>query len=142
MLGIYYSKYDRKYSLKGVFILVLIGVILECIETYYLNFNYEGGIGIKLSSYIYSYGIILLLLSPKIEALYKDNYLTRTISYVGRNSFGLYLTHCYVITMVKVLYPISSWFLSYFVVVSLTILLVMMSRKIFPKYINKYIGFS
>lgn len=141
MLGVYYSKHDRDYSMKGVLCLVFIGFILECVETYYLNINYGGGAGIKLSSFIYSYGIILLVLCPKAQALYKDNHFTSSIAYIGKISFGLYLIHCYVITVLKAISPISSWFISFGVVTFLTILLVMLFRKIFPLYINKYIGF-
>ncbi|MBE6291670.1 MAG: acyltransferase [Bacteroidales bacterium] len=141
MLGVYYSMYDREYSLKSVLWLILIGFVLECLETYFLNTNYGGGVGIKLSSFIFSYGIILFVLSPKTQALYKDNKFTSFIAYVGKISFGLYLTHCYVITVVKNIFPISSWFISFCVVSILTILLVMLSRKILPQYINKYLGF-
>lgn len=141
MLGVFYSKYDREYSLKSVLWLIIIGFVLECLETYFLNTNYGGGVGIKLSSFIYSCGIILLVLSPKIQALYKDNHFTSSIAYVGKISFGLYLTHCYVIRVVRAICPISSWFISFCVVSILTILLVMLSRKILPQSINKYIGF-
>lgn len=141
MLGVYYSEHDRGYSLKGVLYLILIGFVLECVEAYYLNTNYGGGVGIKLSSFIYSYGIILLALSPRVQALYKDNKFTLFIAYIGNISFGLYLTHCYVIMVVKAIYPISSWFLSFCVVTFLTMSLVFLSRKILPHNINKYLGF-
>lgn len=141
MLGVYYSKHDRQYSLKGGWCLILIGFVLECVETYYLNVNYGGGVGIKLSSFIYSYGIILLVLNQKVQVLYKDNCFTSIIVYIGKISFGLYLTHCYVITVVRVMCPISSWLISFCVVSILTILLVMLTRRILPQYINKYLGF-
>lgn len=141
MLGVYYSKHDRQYSLKGVWSLILIGFVLECVETYYLNSNYGGGVGIKLSSFIYSYGIVLLVLNQKVQALYKDNYFTSIIVYIGKISFGLYLAHCYVITVLRAICPIYSWLMSFCVVSILTILLVMLSRRILPQYINKYLGF-
>lgn len=141
MLGVYYAKHDREYSLKGVLFLILVGFVLECVEAYYLNTNYGGGVGIKLSSFIYSYGVILLVLSPKIQAVYKDNLFTSFIVYVGKISFGVYLTHCYVITLLKAICPITSWLFLFGIVSLLTILLVMLSRKLLPQYINKYIGF-
>lgn len=100
-----------------------------------------GGVGIKLSSYIYSCGVILLVLSPKVQTLYKDNLFTATISYIGRISFGLYLIHCYVIQLLFVVFPTSSWRLSFCIVTFVTILIVMLSRKVLPQYLNKYLGF-
>ena len=141
MLGVYYSQRNREYSLTRVWCLILIGFVLECIETYYLNTNFGGGVGIKLSSFIYSFGIILLVLNSKVQLMYRENHFTSFITYIGKISFGVYLTHCYVITLVSKIYPISSWFMSFGEVTFLTILLVTLSRKIFPECINKYIGF-
>lgn len=141
MLGVYISKYEKKYSIIVAMCIIIVGFILECLETYYLNTNYVGGVGIKLSSYIYSCGVILLVLSPKVQTLYKDNLFTATISYIGRISFGLYLIHCYVIQLLFVVFPTSSWRLSFCIVTFVTILIVMLSRKVLPQYLNKYLGF-
>lgn len=142
MLGIYYSCKPRNYSLKISIMIVLIGFLLECIETYYLNTHFSNGVGIKLSAFIYSYGIILLILHPSVEASYRDNVLTSVIVYIGKISFAIYLTHCYFIPLVNKFVSTDFWLLKWLLVSLLTILLIVFIRSFLPKYIYKYLGFS
>jgi peptidoglycan/LPS O-acetylase OafA/YrhL len=142
MLGVFYSRTPRNYSLKISIAIVLVGFLLEFIETYFLNTQYSGGVGIKLSAFIYSFGIVLFILHPKVEASYKENTLSSLIVYVGKISFGIYLIHCYMITVVDKLTTIDIWFLRWIIVSLITIIVIAIVRKFFPRNICKYIGFS
>ena len=142
MLGVYYSRTERTYSLKGPIVIVLLGFFLECIETYFLNTRYTGGVGIKLSAFIYSYGMVLLALHPQSEALYRKNILTSCIAYIGKISFGVYLTHCYFILVVDRFSYSTSWTLRWSLVSLITIVFIAFTRKLLPWRFTKYIGFS
>lgn len=142
MLGVFYSRKPRNYSLKISIAIVLVGLLLEFIETYFLNTQYSGGVGIKLSAFIYSFGIVLFILHPKVEAFYKENTLTHLIVYVGKISFGIYLIHCYMIPVVDKLTTIDIWFLRWIMVSLVSVIVIAIVRKILPQNICKYIGFS
>ena len=142
MLGVYYSRIDRKYSLKYSIVVVLLGFFLECIETYFLNTRYTGGVGIKLSAFIYSYGVVLLVLHPQSEAIYRKNILTSCIAYIGKISFGIYLIHCYFIPVVDRFFYSTSWMLRWSLVSLFTIIFIAVVRKFLPQRITKYIGFA
>lgn len=142
MLGVYYSSSKINYTVKQAIAVIIFGFGLECIETYWLNTNYGGGYGIKLSAFIYSIGIVMLILSPKVKAAYKSNKITSIVAYIGNISFGVYLIHCFVIMGVNYLLPTHSWVLSWMLVVVLTSMLIASARKILPHRLNKYLGFS
>lgn len=142
MLGVYYSSETINYTVKQAIAVIVFGFALECIETYWLNTNYGGGYGIKLSAFIYSIGVIMLILSPKVKAAYKSNKLTSIVAYIGNISFGVYLIHCFVIKGVNYLLPTHSWALSWLLAVILTSIVVTAARKILPHGLNKYLGFS
>ena len=142
MLGVYYSSSKINYTLKQAIAVIIFGFILECIEAYWLNTNYGGGYGIKLSAFIYSIGVVMLIISPKAKAAYKSNKVTSLIAYIGNISFGVYLIHCFVIKGVNYVLPEHSWSLSWLLVVILTSIFVAATRKILPHRLNKYIGFS
>ena len=139
MLGVYYSSEKINYTVKQAIAVIIFGLVLECVETYWLNTNYGGGYGIKLSAFIYSVGVIMLILSPKVKVAYKSNKLTSIIAYIGNISFGVYLTHCFVIKGVNYLCsPYHSWILSWLLVVIITSIIVVIARKILPHKLNKY----
>lgn len=142
MLGVYYSSSKINYTVKQAIAVIIFGFGLECIETYWLNTNYGGGYGIKLSAFIYSIGIVMLILSPKVKAAYKSNKITSIVAYIGNISFGVYLIHCFIIMGVNYLLPTHSWVLSWLLTVILTSMLVASARKILPHRLNKYLGFS
>ena len=137
MLGVYYSCIPRNYSLKTSITIVLLGLLLELIE-----YTILGGVGIKLSAFIYSFGIVLFILHPRVEASYKENTYTKIIVYVGKISFAIYLIHCYIISILRKLFVFDSWFLSWLLVSLITIFIIAIVRGTLPQKVNKYIGFS
>ena len=142
MQGVYYSRIERSYHLKYSIIIVLLGFLLQCVETYYLNTRYTGGVGIKLSAFVYSYGMVLFIFHPRIVSLYHKNSLTSVVAYIGKISFGIYLIHCYFITVVDRCFFSTSWLLRWLLVSFVTIIFIAIVRKNFPQKITKIIGFS
>lgn len=142
MFGVYCSSSKISYTIKYAITVMAIGFILECIETYWLNINYNGGYGIQLSAFIYSLGVIMLILSPKVKDRYKSNKLTSIIAYIGNISFGVYLIHCFVIMTVHLISPTDSWVVSWLLVIIISSIVILAARKIFPHSLNKYLGFS
>ena len=142
MSGVYFSTRPISYSVNKAIILIAMGLILECAETYWLNTCYGGGYGIKFSAFVYSMGIILLIMSPKVKEAYKTNRITLTIANIGKISFGIYLIHYFVIKVVDVLLPVKLWVLSWLIVLIVTSAVVVSARKILPACFNKYLGFS
>ena len=142
MLGVYYSSSKINYTVKLAVAVIVFGFALECIETYWLNTNYGGGYGIKFSAFIYSVGVIMLILSPAVKAAYKSCKLTSIIAYIGNISFGVYLIHCFVIKGINYLLPTHGWALSWLLAVILTSIVIIAARKVLPHGLNKYLGFS
>lgn len=142
MLGIHYSKRAAQGSLKPAITITVIGLILEICETYWLNTNYSGGFGIKTSSFIYSIGVVMLILSPKMKSLYKSNRLTSIVAYIGNISFGIYLVHCLIIEGVRHFIKISNWGVESLIILLVTAIFIMFARKILPSNINRLIGFQ
>ncbi|MBR4996147.1 MAG: acyltransferase [Alistipes sp.] len=141
MLGVYYSSSSINYKTIHAIVLIILGFVLECIETYWLNVNYGGGYGIKLSAFIYSIGVVMLILTPKLRYAYKSNKLTSIVAYIGSMSFGIYLIHYFVVGVIKFILPIRNWALSWLLVVLCTSAAIAVARKILPMRFNKYLGF-
>ena len=142
MLGVYYSSSIINYTIKQAIAVTVVGFFIECIETYWLNISYGGGYGIKLSAFIYSIGVILLILSPEVKTAYKSSKFTYIIAYIGNISFGVYLIHCFVIKLVNYILPASSWVISWSLVVIITSMIIVAARKLLPHNLRKYLGFS
>ena len=85
--------------------------------------------------------IILLLFSQKVEyALPLDNWLSKALAYVGRISFGIYLTHIFVIIALSYVMSVNMWFLRWLLAVAASILLVSALRAILPLKLKQVIG--
>lgn len=141
MLGIWYSTHSRNYSLIPAILIVIFGLITSVIETrYYLSMR-GSGLGIKLSSFIYSAGMIMLLFSEKVEKLFAENSLTRIVLYIGEVSFGIYLVHMYVRIAIGYL-NINSWGIEWILTLLITIGIIAITKRILPeKFTKKYLGF-
>ena len=138
-IGIYLSKStNREYSL-------LFAVLLVC--GYFLNnieVDFWAGLNRKchdyrLSSFLYSFGVILVLFSKKIENLYhkKQHILKYAISYIGKISFGIYLVH-YLLTFYM---PFKTWIANWVTILAVSILIILISKRLFPVFSKKYLGF-
>lgn len=134
-------KPDRRYSIIVPLALTIIGFALSVLETEYLLGHYGKGEDYKPSSYIYSAGMVFLLFSAKIETLFtRLGVVFRFLIWLGRLSFGIYLIHCYFIIFIIERLPIENWMLKCVSVLLLTILSILMLRKILPLRYHKNFG--
>lgn len=140
-MGVYFSNRDRDYGVTMPIIVTIVGLALQIAE---YSLWYDMGkiaLGIKLSSFIFSFGVIWLLFSKKMESSYADNRLMRCVNWIGGISFGVYLLHCYLIIVANKLFPGIGWVEKWTLVLSMTILLIWGAKSLFPKFSIKYLGF-
>ncbi len=132
-----------KYSLFASVIIIILALIAQFFEAQHLNIlGSGGGFGIKLSSFIFSFGLILLLFSEKLERKYNSSlWLNKWIEKLGNLSFGIYLIHCYVIIVVERIIPSNYWLLDFLLVLTLTSLIILISKKLLPTVSKRYLGF-
>ena len=141
-IGVFLSRRERDYKIGKIFIGVLLSFVLMLIETKYRHEATGGGYGIKPSSFIFSFLMILLLFSKRIEHKYvKDKVINKALIVVGDDSFSIYLIHCFVITIVFHFVTISNWIVRWTIVVAITMLFICLVRKVLPNKCLKIIGF-
>lgn len=141
VLGIRLGKINRDYNITVWIFVIIIGILLSYIESSILYSIHNKGLGIKISSFIYAFAIIMTLFSTKLETKYKHKGIAKTISYVGSISFGMYLIHCFFISFLRYLYPDFCWILLFCLTTLLTVLTIYIARKIMPSSILKLLGF-
>ena len=134
-------KPERNYSIILPMVIAILGFILSVIETDYLLDHYGKGVGIKPSSFIYSAGMIFLMFSNKVENLIRrTGAIYRYIIWIGSLSFGIYLVHCYFISFFVKRLPIDSWLLQWSLALFLTVVFILILRKLLPTKYHKYLG--
>lgn len=141
-IGVFLSRSERNYKIGWIFVGVFISFALMLIETKFRHEATGGGYGIKPSSFIFSFLMILLLFSKRIEHKYvKDNVINKALIVVGDYSFSIYLIHCFVITIVFHFVTISNWIVRWTIAVAITMLFICLVRKVLPNKSLKIIGF-
>ena len=141
--GIYISRMNRDYSYWILLLVLLLCILLQIIESKYLFALSGRGFGIKASAYIYSTVIIFLLFSQRLQHKYesKKNLIKRFIEYIGQISFGIYLIHMFVLSLVSKYFDIQNWIINWGIVLTFTILIIQILKAIFPaKITGKYLG--
>ena len=134
-------KPERNYSIILPMVIAILGFILSVIETDYLLDHYGKGVGIKPSSFIYSAGMMFLMFSNKVENLIRrTGAIYRFIIWIGSLSFGIYLVHCYFISFFVKRLPIDSWLLQWSLALFLTVVFILILRKLLPTKYHKYLG--
>ena len=134
-------KPERNYSIILPMVISILGFILSVIESDYLLDHYGKGVGIKPSSFIYSAGMIFLMFSNKVENLIRrTGAIYRFIIWIGSLSFGIYLVHCYFISFFVKRLPIDSWLLQWSLALFLTVVFILILRKLLPTKYHKYLG--
>lgn len=142
MLGIWLRKHeDTSYFRIGLLIAVT-GYLLQILEcSYYMKLN-GGGLGIKISSAIFSTGIILMLVSKRRATLFKETPFTRAIAWIGEVSFGVYLLHVYVIFILHTIFGGMPWVVGWGLAFVWTIAILFFTKRMFPeKFTYKFLGF-
>ena len=137
--GVYLGKQkQRNHKLYPYVIMTLCGLLLSYLESkYYISIG-SGGVGIKPSSFLYSFGIIAIAFSSKLENLLQGKTsVERMLNYIGRISFGIYLIHCYFIFIFGVTLPnqwnAMPWILKHLLVLLLSIVVIQIFRKVSKK---------
>ena len=134
-------KPERNYSIILPMVISILGFILSVIESDYLFDHYGKGVGIKPSSFIYSAGMIFLMFSNKVENLIRrTGAIYRFIIWIGSLSFGIYLIHYYFISFFVKRLPVDSWLLQWFLALFLTVVFILIIRKMIPTKYQKYLG--
>lgn len=140
-MGVYLSDKKREYSLLLPSILIVIGFVSQIFETKYLMLLGNQGVGLKISSWVYSAGVILLLFSSKVErTLTINNRFNKMFVKLGIISFGVYLIHVYSLMIVLRFVHCDNWIISFIIVSFLTIGIVLFLRAIIPAKYWKFFG--
>ena len=144
VVGCGLSETSRMYSLRNVVALLLIGFILSYLESFYLMSNYRLGFGIKPSSFVFSLGAVLFLMSAKVEDFIakRENGVFRLFEYLGSVSFIVYLIHCYVISWVLPHSGIINdyWLTRWLLVLFSALLGVHLMKRLVPTELKYYFG--
>ncbi len=140
-MGVFFSNHNRNYKITYPLILTITGLILQILEYQFWMQRDVTALGIKMSSFIFSAGMIWLLFSKKMESTYSEKILMKTVNWIGGISFGIYLLHCYVIIAVSKIVPEIGWIEKWTLVLCITVLLIWIAKSIFPKFSVKYLGF-
>lgn len=141
VMGIYFSRSDRNFSILPPVLLTLSGFVFQILEYMFWRNRGEMALGIKISSFVFSAGVIWLLFSRKVENRYSENRIFNAVNWIGGISFGIYLTHCYWIIMVRKIYPDFNWIVEWTFVLCLTILMIWIVKKLLPGFSKRYLGF-
>jgi len=142
--GILVGKVDRNYSIKIMFALLVLSLILQLIESYYLYAIRGDGFGIKASAFLYSFIVILILFAKKSQIFYEKNMnqFFSVIEYIGKISFGIYLIHMYAIKLVNKFIGMDNWGIKWFLTLVLSMAIIYGVKQILPnKFASKYLGF-
>lgn len=143
VIGCKLSQSDRQYSLLIPIVVSIIGIIASFFEARFLIENYESGEGIKPTSFIFSAGVCYVLLSARLEKLYDNvnGQIANVIEYLGKNSFVLYLLHIHLVKYVRSMLGMTqSSILNFFVVLTLSIVMIEIMKKLIPSRYQYYLG--
>lgn len=143
-LGIFLTRHTRDYSLLLPVGMIVIGMLLGLLHLQYIEDAFGVSVtGQKISLYIFDAGVIMLCMSRKAEQLYRNNIVTRMILFVGEISFGIYLTHMYLISIADTFLPNlrDSWAALWIFSTSLTIGVIVITKRIAPAFSLKYLGY-
>lgn len=143
VLGMALGKAKRNYSLWIPVLGMIIGTLLQMIETVYINKSLGGGFGIKPSSIVYCTSVILLLFSSRLEVAYNnnENKLGKLFRWVGGLSFGMYLVHFHIIALLPKVHIDFNFYSKWAILFICSAVIVAIGQKISPTFSKKYLGF-
>lgn len=123
---------------------IAVGIVLCCIHIAWLFYNYGCIVpGIKLSSHIYTYFVIIWLFSDAAREAYNkvcSSKVSKWIVDVGRLSFYIYLSHCLIIYLLCFIRIPVLWSLRWLICIILSYLFAKLSNKYCPIELKRYIG--
>lgn len=143
--GILMGKTERRYPVGVLIASLVFSLILQLIECYYLCGIRGDGFGIKASAFLYSFIIILIFFSRRIQIAYESNspnIISSIIEYVGKISFGIYLIHMYIVKVFSKFIGIDNWGIKWLLVMMFSMAVIYSMKKLLPnKITSKYLGF-
>ena len=139
------GKTERRYPVGVLIASLVFSLILQLIECYYLCGIRGDGFGIKASAFLYSFIIILIFFSRRIQIAYESNspnIISSIIEYVGKISFGIYLIHMYIVKVFSKFIGIDNWGIKWLLVMMFSMAVIYSMKKLLPnKITSKYLGF-
>lgn len=118
-------------------LLIISSIVFFAIQLYEAYFI---GVGIKVSSWIWASSFILLLMGPICKLLENSKKFNYLFSYIGRYSFGIYLSHVYVLDLYNSLNISVPWLFRIFIILLFSISLVKILEFLIPSNVVKYFG--
>ena len=141
MMGVYFSNHQRDKILFPGILIAAIGLTASVIESIYYLSLYGSGMGIKLSAFIYSAGVLMIIFSKQAESIFKENRMTKLILWIGEVSFGIYLIRMYVRYVLNYIVNIDSWLLNWFLIITLSsIIIIILKKFVSSQTLIKYFG--
>ena len=144
-LGLYLKNVaiSKKYNTKIIILIYLITIIIQIIEGYcWFKLGEDNcGTQLKISSLLTSSMFLLIAYDYINNTTFKGN--CKLLLLIGNYSFGIYISHCMIISL------LNHFFLSWksipfginsLIVLSITLLCVIIGRKICGDKISKYLG--
>ncbi len=142
VLGVWLSRQPRNYRLLPLISGTVAALVLSVAEAWWQYGFHGGGLGLKMSTHLYSTFLILLLFSRRLQNAYTgQSFIARIVRKIGEVSFGVYLIHCYFIAVLIKLWPSGNWFLTWLIVTGATVTVILAVRRIAPNFAERWLGF-
>lgn len=134
------AKGSVNYRLKWWYILFVVGLVGSYFESKWLvSISGEGYGGIKFSSFIFSFAVIMICLSSTTIKFYKTHSgkLSALIAKIGGISFGIYLIHCFLIMIISfisknvtaIIFIGESWLFKFILTSFCTVAIIIIAKK-------------
>lgn len=96
----------------------------------------------KAKFFFFSAIMVLSLFSKKVEDYIQSRkgILFTLLAGLGKNSFGVYLSHMVVYLLLRYFCHINLWFLRWFILLILDVLLILLLKRVLPQNLYKYLG--
>lgn len=144
VIGIIIGRDELKYSIKWPFVIMIFGLVLSLVETYFWQTQHNiSAVGQKGSAIIFNIGILFLLFCPDVRSRYRDTKFQKFIRWIGDISFGIYFTHVLLIFMFRKYWGniMESWVVSTLAVLGMTAFIVTICKRFAPGFSKKYLGY-
>lgn len=153
MLGLYYGSMDksRKTEKQGVVVgLSLVFLFLSVVESGFFidSTSSLNGLGQKSSAFCMDFLVCILVLRKRTRdwfSQFEKACLFRFLCVLGRYSFGIYLIHLFILSIVKrfhfsYLHPSVKWIIVSSISILASFLLLWLCKKILPKTTRILLG--
>lgn len=122
-----------------------IGITLCVVHIAWIYTQYGSIVhGIKLSSQIYTYFVIMWLFSDNARSFYNKIRYSKIADWIvetGRLSFFIYLTHCLIIFTFSIIHIPYLWSVRWPLCIILSYIVAKVCDKQCNRFVKKYIGF-